>query len=121
MVSELRLDNMLPLFWQKKKHHKIVEIAILVYLDCFFFVQNMGQILFKLNSDTIFGILSPKRTLYTPNRKENSKIYFLASHSIFKISSVMHEPKKQFYGRKNDVVLLFTSHGTGLAPKTWKS
>ena len=45
---------------------------------------------------------------------------FLTSHSIFKILSLLREPKKQILWEKNNIVLLFTSHGTGLAPKTWK-
>ena len=32
----------------------------------------------------------------------------------------VRESKKQFLGEKNDIVSLFTSHGTGLAPKTKK-
>ena len=32
----------------------------------------------------------------------------------------MREPKKQFYG-ENNIILLFISHGTTLAPKTWKT
>ena len=35
IVSELNLDNILPPFWPKKKHQKIVEIVILVYFDGF--------------------------------------------------------------------------------------
>ena len=42
----------------------------------------------------------------------------LTSHRIFKILS--REPKKQFLREQNDIVLLLTSHGTGLAQKTWK-
>ena len=51
--------------------------------------------------------------------KEILKNYFLASHSIFEILSLVSEPKKQFLWEKNDIILLFTSRGTGLAPKTW--
>ena len=83
-----------------------------------FFGQNMGQILSKFNSETIFGILSSWRTFKIPSMKE---IWFvLAFHSIFKISSLVREPKMQFLWEKNDIILLFTSHGTGLAPKAWK-
>ena len=32
----------------------------------------------------------------------------------------MRKPKKQFLWEKIDIVLLFTSNGAGLAPKTWK-
>ena len=54
--------------------------------------------------------------------KENLKMYFLASHSIFKILSLVRKPKKRFSWEKNGIiVLLFTFHGTGLAPKTWKN
>ena len=74
-----------------------------------FFGQNRGKILSNLNSETICGIM-----------KENLKVYFLTFHRIFEILSLVREPKKQFLWEKNDIVLLFTSHGTGLAPKTWK-
>ena len=52
--------------------------------------------------------------------KENSKIYFLTFHSIFKIYLLCMNQKAVFLWEKNDIVLLFTFHGTGLAPKTWK-
>ena len=47
---------------------------------------------------------------------------FFTFHGIFKLLSLVYGPKKQFLWEKNDndIVLLFTSHGTGLAPKTWK-
>ena len=45
---------------------------------------------------------------------------FFASRSIFKILSLGREPKKHFLWEKNDIVLLFTSHRTSLAPKTWE-
>ena len=49
------------------------------------------------------------------------KIYFLAfSSRHFQNFIIVHEQKKQFLCEKNDIVLLFTSHGTGLAPKTWE-
>ena len=52
--------------------------------------------------------------------KENLKVYFMTFHRIFKILSPVRELKKQFLWEKNDIVLLFTTHGTALAPKTWK-
>ena len=52
--------------------------------------------------------------------KENLKYYFLTSRTIFKSSSLVREPKKQFLWDKNGNVLFFTSHGTGFTPKTWK-
>ena len=63
MVSELDLD-ILPLFWQKKnkKTNKYQFWPVLT------FVANryMGQILSKLNFETIFGIVSSRRTFSTP-------------------------------------------------------
>ena len=62
MVSELDLD-ILPLFWQKsKKTNKSQFWPVLT------FVANryMGQILSKLNFETIFGIVSSRRTFSTP-------------------------------------------------------
>ena len=38
--------------------------------------------------------------LVDPNMKEKLKIYFLTSHSIFKISPLVSESKSKFYGRK---------------------
>ena len=45
----------------------------------------------------------------------------LAHHSIFITLSLMREPKKQFLSEKNGIFLLITSHGKGLATKTWKN
>ena len=59
----------------------------------------------------------PEATFKTRNMKEKSKIYFLAYNSISEILAFVREPKKPFL-ENNDIVLLFTSHGTGLAPKT---
>ena len=68
-----------------------------------FFAQNMGKILSNFNSETICGILSPRRTFWTRNMKENLGNYLLTSHKFFKILSVVREPKKQFLWEKNDI------------------
>ena len=38
--------------------------------------------------------------LLDPNMKAGLKIYFLGCYSIFKVLSLVHKPKKQFYGGK---------------------
>ena len=44
MISELRLDNILPLFWPKNCP-KIIEIAIMVYFDVFFWPTHEPNII----------------------------------------------------------------------------
>ena len=58
--------------------------------------------------------------LLDPQYESGIEHSFLTSRSIFKILSLVREPKKQFLWEKNDIVLLFASRGTGLATKTWK-
>ena len=94
------------------------EIAILVYFDGFS-EQNMGQMLFHLNSKTIFVISSSRQSFKTPNMKAGLNFYCLASTIIFKVLYLVRDQKK-FILEKNGIDLLFTSHGTGLALKTRK-
>ena len=56
---------------------------------------------------------------FLDHQYENGIDFFLLP-GIFKILSLEHEPKKQFLREKNDIVFLFTSHATGLAPKAWE-
>ena len=65
-----------------------------------FFGQYIDHILYKLNFETLFEILSSSRTLEILNMKAGSKIYFFASHIIFQILSLLCEPKKLFFGDK---------------------
>ena len=115
MVSELGLNNIWPLFWQKKhkKSFKSQLWSILTVVG-----QNMGQILSKLNSETIFGIFI-KASLLDTNVKLGSKIYFRACHITLK-KSLVREPKKLLLRGKNYSMLLPTSNSTGFTPKAWK-
>ena len=70
MVSELRLDNILPLFWPKKKTAQKSLKSRSWSILTFFLGQNMSKLLSKLNSEAIFGILSSRRTFLIPNMKE---------------------------------------------------
>ena len=75
------------------------------------------KILSKHNSENIFGISLSSWSVSTPNIKAGTKFYFLTSASIFKILSLVRKPKRTFLWKKNGIVLLFLSHGTGLAKK----
>ena len=81
-----------------RKTIKMVRIVISMIL--FFFGQNRGKILSKLSSQIIFGIFSSSRTFQIHNMKQNLKIYFWGFHSIFIISSLVRELKKQFLWEK---------------------
>ena len=97
MVSELSIDNIWPIFWQKKRWNRLES-----WFQQFFpriFGQNRGQIWSKLNSETTFRILSSMRTFYAPNMKKGWKIHFLATPVLKK--SVVREPKKQILWEKN--------------------
>ena len=91
LVSELRLDNILPLFWPKNCP-KIVEIAIMIYFDGFF-----------AKTWAIFGIPS-RRTFWTPNMKDNLKIYFFDSIVFSKFCLLSANRKSSFYGRKMSLI-----------------
>ena len=119
MVSQFSWDNIWLMFLQKK-NVKIDHDCDFNDFWVDFFGQNRGKILSSLNFETICGIFSPRWTFSTPNMKENFKAYFLTSIKFSKFYLMSTNQKKQFLWEKNDIVLLFTSHGTGLAPKTWK-
>ena len=116
--NEFSSDNIWPIFSPKnnKKNHWNRNSGPFWW----FSDQNMSQILSKFNSETMFGILSSMRTFWTLNEKTGLNICFLTSHSIVKILSFVRERKRQFSWEKNDIDLLFASHGTGLAPVTSK-
>ena len=98
MVSELRLDNILPLFWLKNCP-KTVEIAILVYFDGFS-AKHESDIIQAQFWDHIWNPLIKTNLLDPiPILKKIWNLFF-DIHSIFKISFLVREPKKQFYGRK---------------------
>ena len=64
---------------------------------------------------------SHQGTPFRPRTWKNWKFIFLTSHSrhFQNLISCTRTKKADFVG-ENGIVLLFTSHGTGVAPKTWK-
>ena len=77
-------------------------------------------ILSKRNFEAMFKILPSRRTFKTPRMKVGSKISFWLGYYFQNFISCARTKKNCFYWEKNDIVLLLTSHGTGLAAKTWK-
>ena len=106
MVSELGLGNNWPLFWPKNNKNRYNHSSGLFWRV---FSQYMSQILSKLSSETILSHIDlfwdhikpyrdhidehlPIKTDILEHQYE-SENDFLASHSIFKISSVVREHK----------------------------
>ena len=59
MVSKMGLDNIWPIFWLKNYQNR-PELQFQRFLGRF--RKNRGQMLFELNSEAIFGILSSRQT-----------------------------------------------------------
>ena len=115
VISELSLNNILPLFGRST----VRRDQNCDFNDFFrFFCQNRGKILSKLNSETIFWIFSSMQTFIATNMKAWLKIYFFGFTWYFQ-NFVSYAPAKK--NGEKDFVFIFTSHGTGLAPKTWKT
>ena len=53
--------------------------------------------------------------LLDPQYESGIEHSFLTSRSIFKILSLVREPKKQFLWEENDIVLLFASQANPVA------
>ena len=85
-----------------------------------FFGQHMGQIICKFNSETIFRIPSSRRSFSSPNMNVGLKLCCWHHLVFLKLYILCANQKGSFLWEQNDIVLLLTSHGKGLAPKTWK-
>ena len=92
-IEELGYCHLTPILAPKTS--QILELQFWCIL-MFFFCQIVGGILSKLNSETIFVILSSRGTFKNPNMKAGLKLHFLASLSILKVLSLVHKSKKQF-------------------------
>ena len=114
MVSELRLDNILPLFWQKQMSES-QSWSILMIVPAKIWVKPYPSSIQKPYLESS----RQDEPFIPPIWKKIWKLFFVF-RSISKVLSLVRKPKRQFLWEKNDTVLLFTSHGTGLAPKTWK-
>ena len=117
MIWELRLDNILPLFGRKTAQKTLKSRSwptLMVFRP-----KQVSNIIQTQVWDHIWNSLVKTNLFDTQYERKLEKL-FLTYHSIFKILSLLREPKKQFLCEKHDIVLLFTAHGTGLAPKTWK-
>ena len=85
-----------------------------------FFGKIRGQILSQLNSEYIFGIPHQGNHFRPPYERGNETLFsdFYVVFSTKKILLCANQ-KAVFMGENNNV-LLFTSRGIGLAPKTWR-
>ena len=89
-------SNFLTIIWPK--HESNITQAQ--------FRESIGNSLIKMN------FLDPQY-----GRKFENLFSWLPIVPIFKILCLVCEPKKQFLWKRNDIALLFTYHGMGLAPK----
>ena len=101
-----------------KKHPKNVEIAILVYFDCFsakIWVKYYPSSILRPYLESSYQGESFRHPIWKQG-------WFFGFYVVFSKNNLLcANQKRSCYERKKDIALLFTSHGTGSAPKPGKS
>ena len=97
MVSELSLDKICPIYWQKYRQNR-PEMRFRLFLACFS-AKKRSSIIQAHLCDHIWNPLI-KPNLLHPQYESGIDFFLLASHSIIKKNSLVRGPKKKFYGRK---------------------